>query len=490
MKRFIGLFVALLIAASPLSVAAASALPNIKSETYIVMDAASGQVLLERGAHNKMFPASITKILTCGMALEQLANNGKTVAETHTMSYEAVHTIDRGSTHIALTQEEVVTIRDLLNATMIESANDAANGLAEYLAGSLDAFPALANQKLAELGANDSHFVNGSGLHDVEHYTSAYDMALITKWALGVSGFREVFGATEYIVPATNKQPVERKFGTHHHMMVNSKYYYEGTTGGKLGWTPEAQHTLVTLAERDGLELICVVMRSSSQYEKYEDAAALLDAAFADYSAAAMPVGAYLKGNIPVFDGESQVGEVAITSQELTLARPAAVAKVDIGGQLIAPERYQKGETIAPSIRFSDKSGALLAEIPLAWEYRELEQPVVPVATDEQNAQSWLTALGQRMLSIRPWQVALMAVLAVVVVLFLIRENNLRKLRKRRKAKQARLAAAANIIDVAPEFQRRSDLPSPPPPLSTRQRPRAEDVRRRNARYPRNRGNT
>lgn len=148
------------------------------------------------------------------------------------MTYEATHSIDRGSTHIALTEEEVVTVRDLLYTTMIESANDSANGLAEYTAGTLDAFPELMNRKAAELGAVDSHFVNSSGLHDPEHYTSAYDMALITKWALGIDGFRDVFGATEYTVPVTNKQPKERNVGTHHHMLVESKYYYEGTTGG------------------------------------------------------------------------------------------------------------------------------------------------------------------------------------------------------------------------------------------------------------------
>lgn len=111
------------------------------------MDAASGQVLLERGAHNRMYPASITKILTSALALEHLQETGGSLDDKHTMTYEATHSIDRGSTHIALTEEEVVTVRDLLYTTMIESANDSANGLAEYTAGTLEAFPELMNRQ-------------------------------------------------------------------------------------------------------------------------------------------------------------------------------------------------------------------------------------------------------------------------------------------------------------------------------------------------------
>ncbi len=487
MKRLAGFFAALIIAASALPATAATPLPEIHSETYVVMDAASGQVLLERGAHNRMFPASITKILTCALALEHVKETGGTIADKHTMTYEATHSIDRGSTHIALTEEEVVTVQDLLNATMIESANDAANGLAEYTAGSLDAFPALMNQKAAQLGAKDSNFVNSNGLHDADHYTSAYDMALITRWALGVDGFRELFGATEYTVPVTNKQPKERTMGTHHHMLVNSKYYYEGTTGGKLGWTPEARHTLVTLAVRDGTELICVVMRSTSQYEKYEDAAALLDAAFADYASAVMPVAQYVRGPIPVLEGEVPIGEVVITSEELSLTRPATVAKADLKGELVAPAKYTSGEEIAPKIRFTDREGKQIAELPLTWEYRAIEQPALPAVTppEEQPRWGWVQALGERMRSPGPLEIVGLVLLLLVAALLLIRENNLRKRRKRRKERLARLTAAANLIDVAPEFQRR---PTGQPAPEQKERPKADDGRRPAARYPRSRG--
>lgn len=290
MKFVAGLLSALLTSAMLVQLCTAAASPAVNSETYVVMDVKSGQVLAARGAHTRMYPASITKIMTCALALQ----NGSP-QDVHTMSYEATHSIGYGTTHIALTEGEQISVDALLNATMIESANDAANGLAEYTAGSLEGFAKLMNQKASELGAADTHFVNAHGLQDKNHYTSAYDMALITRWALTVDGFRALFGAEEYTIPPTNKQSKSRTFGTHHHMLVESKYYYEGTEGGKLGWTPEAKHTLVTLAKRGDMELICVVMKTTTQYEKYVDAAALLDYCFENFSTATMTVNQYEK---------------------------------------------------------------------------------------------------------------------------------------------------------------------------------------------------
>ncbi|MEG2204976.1 MAG: serine hydrolase, partial [Oscillospiraceae bacterium] len=248
---------------------------------------------------------------------------------------DAVYSIERGTTHIALSEGEVIPVEDLLHATMIESANDAANGLAEYVSGSLEAFVELMNKRAAEAGATDSHFVNAHGLHDAKHVTTAYDMAMITKWALGIDGFRELFGATEYTIAPTNKQPKQRRFGTHDHMLVESAYSYPGAKGGKLGWTPEAQHTLVTLAERDGLELICVVLKTKDQYEKYEDTAALLDQCFENYSTALFEGSRFAHQPIPVYAAAGeQVATVTLLPQDVRIARPSTLAKADISAVL------------------------------------------------------------------------------------------------------------------------------------------------------------
>ena len=425
MKFLAGLLSALLTSAMLAQLCAAAGPPAVNSETYVVMDVKTGQVIAAKGAHTQMYPASITKIMTCALALQKGSPQ-----DIHTMSYEATHSIGYGTTHIALTEDEQIPVEALLNATMIESANDAANGLAEYTAGSLDAFADMMNQKAAELGANDTNFVNAHGLHDKNHYTSAYDMALITRWALTVDGFRALFGAEEYTISPTNRQSKSRTFGTHHHMLVESQYYYEGTEGGKLGWTPEAQHTLVTLAKRGDMELICVVMKTRTQYEKYVDAAKLLDYGFDNFSTAAMTVSQYEKTPIAVYDGEVQTGEVVIPTQELDIIRPPTVAKIDITQKLVAPESYKAGETIDPRIKFFDPEGNELAEVALQWTLNAVQVEAAATAAID-DASVTPPRIGGGF-----WAKAAAAVLvASVGVLLAARARNLRILDQKRMLK-------------------------------------------------------
>lgn len=405
---------------------AAAEPPAVNSETYVVMDVKTGQVLAAKGAHTRMYPASITKVMTCALALEHGSPQ-----DVHTMSYEATHSIDYGSTHIALTEDEQISVEALLNATMIESANDAANGLAEYTAGDLSSFADLMNQKVAEIGASDTHFVNAHGLHDKNHYTSAYDMALITRWALTIDGFKALFGAESYTIPPTNKQKQSRTFGTHHHMLVESKYYYEGTEGGKLGWTPEAQHTLVTLAKRGDMELICVVMKTRTQYEKYVDAAKLLDYCFDNFSTAAMTINQYAQTPIAVYDGEVQTGEVVIVPQEIAIIRPPTVAKIDITQKLVAPESYKVGETIDPRIQFFDPDGNALADVALEWTLNTVQVEAAATAAPSDDTPGAFPRMDGGF-----WVKAVAAALAAsVAVLFAIRARNLRILEQKRMLK-------------------------------------------------------
>lgn len=426
MKLLAGLLSALLTSAMLAQLCVAAGPPAVNSETYVVMDVKTGQVLAAKGEHTQMYPASITKVLTCALALERGSPQ-----DVHTMSYEATHSIDYGSTHIALTEDEQISVEALLNATMIESANDAANGLAEYTAGSLSSFADLMNQKAAEIGAKDTHFVNAHGLHDKKHYTSAYDMALITRWALTVDGFKALFGAESYTIPPTNKQKQSRTFGTHHHMLVESKYYYEGTEGGKLGWTPEAQHTLVTLAKRGDMELICVVMKTRTQYEKYVDAAKLLDYCFDNFSTAAMTINQYAQTPIAVYDGEVQTGEVVIVPQEIAIIRPPTVAKIDITQKLVAPESYKSGETIDPRIQFFDPDGNALADVALEWTLNTVQVEAAATTAPSDDAPGAFPRMGGGF-----WVKAAAAVLAAsVAVLFGIRAHNLRILEQKRMLK-------------------------------------------------------
>ncbi|HPW00400.1 MAG TPA: serine hydrolase, partial [Oscillospiraceae bacterium] len=240
--------------------------PSAYSEAYCVMDADTGQMLIGKNPYTEMYPASVTKILTAAMALETLDP-----AERYTFSKEAA-VYDHGSTHLAFSAGETCKIEDLLYGAMVESANDCAQGLADAAAGSIDDFVSRMNEKLAALHCEDSHFVNPTGMPDPNHYTSAYDLCLITKYALTVKGFETYFDAWEWTIGPTNKQAEARVMGTHHAMIVgpenNGVFGYDYATGGKLGWTEEAKHTIVTVAEKDGVRLVCVALKSGDKYDK------------------------------------------------------------------------------------------------------------------------------------------------------------------------------------------------------------------------------
>lgn len=440
MKQYAALFLmVMLVLFLPLGASAAYAteVPATASQTSVVMDVSTGQVLVEKEMNQQMYPASITKIMTVLLALENADP-----ATVHTMSYEATHSIDPGSTHIALTEGEQITLKDLIYATMVASANDAANGIAECVGGSIDQFVEMMNEKAKEIGAVNTHFVNANGLHDPDHYTTAYDMALITQYALGVEGFREYWCAEEYTIQPTNKQSQERNLGTQHSMFVESQFTYEGCTGGKLGYTDEARHTSVTTAKRGELELICVTM-SSQKYEKYEDTAALFDYCFDSFDQVTLSKQSLKGFVIPVLEGDTQVQEVRIypdNSIALELHRQYSISDLNLEYQV--PETYRYGEEVAPSLKItlkpeSDSMYRDLGSFPLQFSLSDTAGQKVDAETGlpvKDNTIFW-----KNLWNIIKW---VGIILAVVVVLFFllvvsvrVRHFLYRKKRKNRRVK-------------------------------------------------------
>ncbi len=415
----------------------AEGVPETYSEAYVVMDAVTGQVLLEKDSHRQMYPASITKILTAAIALR----DGDPQDEW-TMSYKATHTLELGSTNIWLTEGETVPVDMLLKATMIESANDAANGLAEYVAGDIDDFPAIMNETARSVGALDSHFVNANGLPDPDHYTTAYDMAVITRWALTVPGFRELFGAEEWLRLATNKSKntEDLHYGTRNHMLVESKYYYEGTEGGKLGWTDEAQHTLVELVKRGDMEIIVVVMKSSgSQWYKYMDTIALCDYCFDHFGVSTFSGAFFEHDPIPVLKDGVQVGTVTVSSDDVSVNHPSTVAKADIICFADLPEYYLEGSPIEPTAVFTDRAGSVIAQVPLKYTYTGAKEEEEPAEKAEKKRHG-IAAVFLVILQIIKWILIILLILLAVftAIVFAVRAYNLRRRRLRREARQAR----------------------------------------------------
>lgn len=246
--------------------------PQIEAESAVVMEAGTGAFLYSKNMMAKEYPASITKIMTALVAIENGDLDKKLKCSEH-----AVYSIEPESSHCGLQPGEKITLRQALYALMLESANDAANCIAEKVGGSIENFVEMMNQKAQELGCVNTHFTNAHGLHDEDHYTCAYDMALITKAAFENETFAEIAGTVEYSIPKTNKVKEERYFINHHKMLSSEEYKYEGCVGGKNGYTSDALNTLVTVANRDGRELICVVLRTNGALKTYEETTSLLD---------------------------------------------------------------------------------------------------------------------------------------------------------------------------------------------------------------------
>lgn len=253
--------------------------PQIEAESAIVMEANTGAILYAKNIEAKQYPASITKMMTGLLGVEYGQPDKKMK-----LSEYAVFSIEPGSSHVGLQPGEKITMQQALYGLMLESGNDAANGIAEKVAGSVNAFVQMMNDRAAALGCTNTHFENAHGLHSENHYTCAKDMALISAEAFRNPTFVEIAGASHYEVPETNKVDEIRYWVNHHAMISKESRRYEGCLGGKTGYTSDALNTLVTCAEREGMKLVCVVLRVNGSDKALDETKALLDYGFDNFN--------------------------------------------------------------------------------------------------------------------------------------------------------------------------------------------------------------
>ena len=236
--------------------------PNVYSPSCILIDQDSGKILYSKNANSKMYPASTTKIMTAILTLENCNLNDIAVA-----SHNAIFSIPSGYSIASLREGEELTIEQLLNTLLIPSANDSAVVLAEHIAGSVETFSKMMNDKAKELGCKNTNFVNPNGIHNENHYSTAYDLSLIGKYAMKFDTFKEIVKKTTYSLPSTNKYDKEdRLFNTTNNLIKKNfsssptNYYYKYATGAKTGYTEPAGHCIVATATKNDLSLIAVVL--------------------------------------------------------------------------------------------------------------------------------------------------------------------------------------------------------------------------------------
>ena len=252
--------------------------PEIAEETGILMEATTGQVLFDKEMDEIRYPASTTKIMTALLILENVKDLSQTVTFTDVITPD----LAPGNSTINAQVGEQLTVEECLYGIMLASANEVCTQMAVYVAGSVENFVSMMNKRAAELGCENTHFVNANGLPDPNHYTTAHDLARILAAAIKNEDFCKISGSASYTIPPTNMTPYSRNLENSNALIKEGEYHYEGVIAGKTGHTEAAKNTLVTAASRDGMTLVCVVLRSDGE-NRFIDTVSLFDYGFNNF---------------------------------------------------------------------------------------------------------------------------------------------------------------------------------------------------------------
>ena len=312
-------------------------IPNsVHAQAAICMDAETGAIVYGKNINEKHYPASITKIMTALLVIENCD-----LDETVTFSQSAVSGLEPGAVTAFTSAGDKLTVRDCLYALLFRSANEVANALAEHVAGSVSAFADMMNARAQALGCTNTHFVNPNGLNNSEHYTTAYDMALIAQACMNNKTFLDIESVDSYQIAGTEKRPNGLKVTLGHKMKRSGTAFSDSrVVGGKTGYTSSAGNTLVTMAEDGGRKLVAVVLQDKNPYH-YEDTSDMFDLGFASFE------------NV---DAESIFDKSAVEAQLIT----DGVLPKGEGANTLGTDR---------KLRATLPKGASLSDVTVSYEY-------------------------------------------------------------------------------------------------------------------------
>ncbi|MBC8530132.1 D-alanyl-D-alanine carboxypeptidase [Christensenellaceae bacterium NSJ-44] len=435
--------------ASPSAQASASPTPlpefqnlsqgSITAPCAILIDTASGKVLFSKNADTKCYPASITKIMTCILALK----NGDLAEEIKVSNI--VNTIEAGSSNCGLRPGETLTLEQLLYGLMLNSGNDAAAVIAEHFGGSIEGFADMMNAYAAEIGMTNSHFVNPHGLHDDNHYTTPADMAKLARVGMSIPKFREIVSTRISELPTNEVVSDERPLVNGNKLIdPNSPYYYEYAIGVKTGYTTKANHTLVASASKDGVEVIAVVMNDEKE-GKWKGMKTMFDYAFKYYGAldlqelyAQSPL-SFVPENADTSDGSEGRVQLKLVPDESTSTvivdtkQNIAQLQNDPTALVLEPENdlatikapITEGQQITRYTYFKGGDpvsvGTLVAENAVNEEQTAL--PSLPDLTQEDGKPSYLTY-------------ALIALAVILLIILILRIRKARRFRRKNRRKR------------------------------------------------------
>lgn len=341
-KIFLALFVFIFVMLRFKFVMASSNQPNLVSKAAILMDNKTGKILYNKNSDIKMYPASTTKIITAILTIENC-----NLDDVVTASYDAISSIPEDYSTADIQIGEQLTVEQLLQLLLVVSANDAANVLAEYVGGSNDSFISMMNTKVNELGLSNTHFTNAYGKQDENHYTTAYDLAIIMKYCIRNSEFRKLAGSASCAIPATNLYGPRKYNSTNELINPNSLSYYPFLTVGKTGFTSKAGDCLVSCSYKNNLELICVLLGGQTINgisTRFSESKALYEYGYNNYS-----IQTIIKENDVIY--QLDVSNATKESRKLDLVSNSSIDALvsnDFSATSLSPEIHLKNLISAP----------------------------------------------------------------------------------------------------------------------------------------------
>ena len=430
-QRFLSIFLVVFLLAGLLAVPAAAAeedaasfsYPTVAAKSALLVDGDTGQVLLDQDAHEKLYPASITKCMTVLLVLQAVDRGDISLDQTVTASQTAINLLTADSSSAGIKVGEQLTVEQLLYCVMVQSANEACYILAEVVSGSVDAFVDEMNAEAERLGCENTHFVNPCGLHDPEHYTTAWDVYLVTKEAMQYSMFMTLASTKTYTLPATNLSE-ERTFHTTNYLIDRwraTEYVYPYAKGIKTGHTSDAGYCLVSCAEKGGRSLISVVLgcerepgtTGSDGFIYFDETIRLFDWGFNNFSRQVM-----------LDDTKRDIPEV-----EVTLGKDTNYVTLEPQGEIeallpkdVGPENFTYSVTRnAESVEAPVERGQQLGTITVSFNGQEYGTlPLVASIAVERD--EWLYRLDRlEKFFGQLWVRILLVVIVVVILLLLVR---------------------------------------------------------------------
>ena len=421
---------------------------NIDARGAILIDANTGVTIYEKNSHEKLYPASITKIMTAYLACKY----GK-FDDTLTASHNAIYGIGQGSSIIGIKEGEQISFLDGLYGIMMESANEVCMIVAEHIDGTVEKFVERMNKQAQDWGCKDTHFNNPHGFHDVDHYTTPYDMSLIAFNAIKDENFSKIWGTVDHTIPANNKSPQRFLHNKDKMLKPTSDYYYQYAIGGKTGFHDDAKNTLVTCAEKDGVKLISVVMKANGYNQAYTDSKTLLDYGFSVYKDNKVYTAGTYTDKIPVYQTylseDYNVGELNVTvAGDVSAKLPSFVSANDVKTKAVIDYgKDNNANKIYAPIKEGDKVGTM------EFTYKDKTIATADITasnsveskSDKQLAEMKLINNVKSVLhTILNALIFIIPVVIIIIILLVVRNNINKKKKKKRRKKSGKNSSSKN----------------------------------------------